>query len=68
MFEPETFEFLYLPTYLCIIYLTCLNQLRYRLLLCAQVLILRIHGELRVINFPTLFSYRYNSITNTLRI
>ena len=66
-FEPGTFEFL-LTTYSSIIYLTCLNQLRCRLLLYAQVLILHIHVELKVINFPTLFSYRYNGITNTFRI
>ena len=34
----------------------------------AQVLILYIHGELEVINCLTLFAYRYNRITNTLRI
>ena len=60
-FEPAgSFEFLL--TYLPII-------LRYRLLiLYAQILMLHIHGELTVINFPKLFSYRYNGITNTLRI
>ena len=62
-FEPGTFEFLHLPTYL-----TCQNQQSYRLLLYIQVLNLHVHGELRVINFVTLFSYRYNNILNTLRI
>ena len=60
-------EFLLIPTYLSITYLTFLNQLRYRLLLYVQVLILRIHGELRVICCST-FSYRYNSITNTTNL
>ena len=41
-FEPGTFEFLYLPTYLSINFRTCLNQLRYRLRLYAKVLILHI--------------------------
>ena len=49
-------------------YWSSANQLRYRLLLYAQVLILHMHGELRLINFPTLFTYWYNGITNTLRI
>ena len=35
----------YLPTYLSITYLICRQQLRYRLLLCAQVLILHIHVD-----------------------
>ena len=60
-FEPGNFEFL-------LTYLTCLKQLHYRPILYAQVLIFYIHGELGVINFSTLFSYRYNDITNMLRI